>query len=118
MGVAKKCGKQEKISNDNITNVVLYFKNKSIKKIQLKYFFDGKNFELKSNRYSKKSEKRKIISELESDRDILLALFSPFETNIMDKEHIADNFATEDRYKARIRILNDIDIISLESIWE
>ena len=31
--------KVEKISNDNITNVVLYFKNKSIKKIQLKYFF-------------------------------------------------------------------------------
>ncbi len=110
---------EDKELKNNMPNIIMSFNGKtgSDKIIRLKYFFDGKSFNLKSNRNSKSSEKRRIIHELESNRNILYSFFEPFRAGIQ-KDHISDKFAIENKYKAKIKIIDEIEIIHIESMLE
>lgn len=106
----------ERDINSEVVNVKAIFKNSTNRQITVKYFFDGKDFNLKTNRNTRKTEKYKIIKELESKKYILFSFFEPSNLGILNKKHIADEFAIGSKYKARIRVVEDVEFMLLEAL--
>ena len=101
----------EKKSN---INIVFKPRNKT-KEVKIKYFFNGTEFILRSRRKSKNILKSKMIKDLESMVNFPCSLFIPAREGIQ-VEHIAENFATEEKYRLDVVKFQGIIFLRLKSV--
>lgn len=97
-------------------NIRISLKGDLGEKIKLKYFFDGKSFQLIIDENRGPQTRQKVIEELNFNHDLLYSLFESFRPNvIVGKEHIVDNFAPDEKYETKIKIKKGIGFFMIET---
>lgn len=99
------------------SNIHVIFKNEDVGKVKLKYFFDGKNFKLKSKKDTVQSSNQNFMTENELNRAVFMELLEPFKPDFMHEEQII-TFAENYRYEAKIKTIDEVIILFLKSLQD